>query len=88
MKVFDPYNHGKWITDFEKSDFGNSEIVVFPGGADVSPSLYGMEPIAQTHSDYEADMEELSLMNRAIDNNKFLVCICKGAQLLTVKAGG
>jgi carbamoylphosphate synthase small subunit len=86
--VYDPYSHGHWIDGYKKSSFDNADIVVLPGGADLEPSLYGHEKISRTFCFPQADKEELVLVNRAIDSGKFIVGTCRGAQLLTARAGG
>ena len=63
-------------------------LVVFTGGHDVSPQLYGKESHYFTSSDLDRDIEETKLYELAIDNNIPTVGICRGAQFLCVMAGG
>lgn len=87
MKVFDPWNHGKWIDKFEATLFEDSEIVVMPGGSDIHPAYYGHKPVQGCYYN-NSDIKEYELLQKSIENNKFLVGICKSAQWLTVVAGG
>lgn len=88
MKVYDPYNHGKWINNYEESDFNNSDIVVLPGGSDILPKYYNHSAIPGCYYNEKRDIEEYSLLQKAIDVGKFLIGTCKGAQWLTIAAGG
>lgn len=88
MKVFDAYNHGKWIADFEASSFEGADIVVMPGGSDIQPKYYHNVPIKGCYYNTRADEEGYELLQKAIKANKFIVGICKGAQWLTIAAGG
>lgn len=63
--------------------------ILFTGGPDVRPSLYGA---AETHPTVEIDDErdafELPLARAAIDRGLPLLAICRGVQVLNVAAGG
>lgn len=62
-----------------------SDIVVFTGGADVDPILYGETPHPETRFDPERDRVSLELYRRAQD--RFKLGICRGAQFLAVMCG-
>ncbi len=68
----------------EKVD--NADIVVFTGGADINPALYGEKPHDRTHWIYERDKRELEIYRKS--QGKFRVGICRGGQLLNVLSGG
>lgn len=88
MKVFDKWNHGHWINGFEKVySIEESDIVVLPGGSDVNPKYYGQEAIKSTWFN-DSDIEEFEVVNKAVKQNKFLIGICKGAQVVNIAAGG
>lgn len=63
------------------------DFVVFTGGADVSPSLYG-EVNKYSYCDALRDEYEVEVFNKAKELEKKLVGICRGSQFLTVMAGG
>ena len=63
-------------------------LVVFTGGADVSPSLYGQEASRDTSCVPRRDIYETIAFHRAKALNKPMVGICRGAQFLCVMAGG
>lgn len=64
------------------------DIIVFNGGEDLNPKLYGQEVIKGCYVSYtdERDKVELAGYERAKDKFKF--GICRGGQLLNVLNGG
>lgn len=67
-------------------DIGDADIVVFPGGADVNPFLYGEKRHSTTQIDYYSDMEDISILKKCTDRQA-KVGICRGAQFLNVMVG-
>ncbi|HET7745090.1 MAG TPA: gamma-glutamyl-gamma-aminobutyrate hydrolase family protein [Gaiellaceae bacterium] len=63
--------------------------VVFSGGADVDPALYGANAHPQT-DDPQArrDDGELALLTTALERDMPVLAICRGFQLLNVARGG
>jgi gamma-glutamyl-gamma-aminobutyrate hydrolase PuuD len=66
----------------------NISLVVFTGGADISPSLYGHRPCALTFCSPKRDVYELLAYRRAFRNKLPIAGICRGAQFLCAMAGG
>ena len=64
------------------------KLVVFIGGSDVSPALYGHEKNTKTYCNVFDDNRDLHFFNIAQKNNIPCVGICRGGQFLTVQAGG
>ena len=65
------------------------EGIVFVGGDDVAPELYGAERDPRTGPRNERrDAVELSLMRRALDRDLPVLAICRGFQVLNVARGG
>ena len=63
--------------------------IIFSGGPDLNPALYGAEPepdIIATRS--ERDSSEVVLMRAALESGMPLLGICRGMQLLNVVLGG
>jgi putative glutamine amidotransferase len=77
------------------ADFDAAEAVpahdglVTIGGVDVDPAFYGEEPHAHLgRTEPARDAAELALTRRALDAQRPLLAICRGAQLLNVACGG
>lgn len=66
----------------------DSDLVVFTGGADVSPSLYNAERHSKTFIAKERDRFEVGVFNAARLKKLPCVGICRGGQLLNVLSGG
>ncbi len=65
------------------------DAVVFAGGADLDPQLYGEQAHPETAGlRPERDAAELPLMRSALDRDLPLLGICRGMQLLSVVCGG
>jgi putative glutamine amidotransferase len=65
------------------------DAVVFAGGSDLDPQLYGEQAHPQTTGlRPERDAAELPLMRSALDRDLPLLGICRGMQLLSVVCGG
>jgi putative glutamine amidotransferase len=65
------------------------DAVVFAGGADLDPGLYGEEPHAETTGlRPERDAAEVPLMRSALGRDLPVLGICRGMQLLSVLRGG
>ncbi|MCS7006459.1 MAG: gamma-glutamyl-gamma-aminobutyrate hydrolase family protein [Thermoleophilia bacterium] len=65
------------------------DAIVFSGGADVDPSLYGAEPHPETDEPQRRrDAGELALLRGALERDLPLLAVCRGFQLLNVARGG
>ncbi|MFL5954551.1 MAG: gamma-glutamyl-gamma-aminobutyrate hydrolase family protein [Gaiellaceae bacterium] len=63
--------------------------LIFSGGSDVDPELYGAAPHDETVGIFrERDEFELGLMRAALDRDLPLLAICRGSQVLNVALGG
>ena len=63
--------------------------VLLQGGADVSPTSYGEDPLEERWSgDRARDDYETALIKESIAANKPVLGICRGAQILNVALGG
>lgn len=65
-----------------------ADFVIFTGGADVSPYLYGETAISETCADPNRDIEDSALYNLCKNEGIPMVGICRGSQFLWVKQGG
>ena len=65
------------------------DAVVFTGGSDVDPQLYGAEAQAETVGIVRLrDEAELALLRAALDRDMPVLGICRGIQVLNVGLGG
>ena len=62
--------------------------IMFTGGSDVDPALYGESPHPTTHVKPERDTAEMMLMRAAIAEGLPMLGICRGIQLMAVAYGG
>lgn len=101
INVFLPnHNHGVYLNAFEglKSLYGieaqriyspsNADIILFSGGEDVHPTLYGEGFNDKTMSDIYRDKREAVIYKYAVSRKIPMLGICRGAQFLTVMNGG
>jgi gamma-glutamyl-gamma-aminobutyrate hydrolase PuuD len=77
------------------SDDGVEEILdavdglIFSGGSDLDPGLYGQEAHPETNGIVPArDSAELALLRGALDRDLPVLAICRGSQVLNVALGG
>jgi gamma-glutamyl-gamma-aminobutyrate hydrolase PuuD len=71
------------------SVLGVVDGIVFSGGSDLDPSLYGAAAHEETGGVVrERDDFELSLMRAALERDVPLLAICRGSQVLNVARGG
>lgn len=63
-------------------------LVVFTGGEDICPEFYGENTGFQTYYNIDRDIHESRMFDIAQEYEIPCVGICRGAQLLCVKAGG
>jgi putative glutamine amidotransferase len=63
--------------------------VFLPGGADIDPATYGAEPHPLCDkTDRERDRVEVALARWALEEEKPVLGVCRGMQLINVAAGG
>ena len=63
--------------------------LVFSGGSDLDPALYGEEPHPETKGVHpQRDSAELELLEAALARDMPVLAICRGSQLLNVARGG
>lgn len=63
--------------------------VLLPGGEDVNPRLYGIDPDSRSESySYDRDLFEIALLDAAKRYHKPVLGICRGSQIGNVYYGG
>lgn len=66
----------------------NAHLVVFTGGEDVSPGLYGDEQHVYTYNNPRRDADEKEVFDLCTKYGIPMVGICRGGQFLNVMSGG
>jgi len=75
--------YANWL-DFDSVDnIEDADLVMFTGGADVFPELYGDFTHRSTYFDAIRDVKEMKLFERAKELNIPMIGICRGSQFLT-----
>src|SRR5919109_1379679 len=65
------------------------DALIFSGGSDLDPGLYGQEPHPETFGVHpERDVAELELLKAAIKRDMPVLGICRGIQVFNVVRGG
>lgn len=63
--------------------------LIFSGGADIDPDLYGQDPHPETKGVRpERDRGELALLEGALARDMPVLAICRGSQVLNIARGG
>jgi putative glutamine amidotransferase len=62
--------------------------IMFTGGSDVDPALYGEEPHGATRIRPQRDRAEILLLRAATERGLPLLGVCRGMQLMAVAYGG
>jgi gamma-glutamyl-gamma-aminobutyrate hydrolase PuuD len=92
MKIFvtdNAYHYAKIIKDSViTKNIDEAELVIFTGGADVDPKLYGEEVGRFTGISEYRDNEEILIFKKAQELRIPCLGICRGSQFLTVLSGG
>lgn len=80
--------YANWLTGYIVNDIKNANIVLFCGGEDVHPSVYGEDSHPTTQFNYSRDEYEIKIYKKAQKLNIPCVGICRGSQLLTALQPG
>ena len=59
-------------------ELSEADVILFTGGEDVSPLLYGAEKHITTGNNLQRDEMESSYFDWAKENDKMIVGICRG----------
>lgn len=82
-------NYVNFIENAELVDkLDDAQLVVFTGGEDVTPSLYGCKKHRTTFSNLARDKKERAIFNMIDPKKQVCLGICRGSQFLCVMNGG
>ncbi len=76
---------GHWVQT--KFDEDTTDGVIFTGGEDVTPFLYGEKKLPETSCNIVRDQREVAIFKNLPQETR-RIGICRGAQLLNVLSGG
>lgn len=78
----------RWMEGKEVKNMKDADLVVFTGGEDVHPDMYG-EPINPTSgNNIKRDRYEQLEFNEALERKIPMIGICRGSQFLCAMSGG
>lgn len=77
-----------WLMAHLVYKIDEADIVLFTGGPDVDPDLYGEPSHPHTKVSVWRDLDDLKTYKKAIKLKIPMVGVCRGAQFLCVMAGG
>ena len=82
--------YSSWIGNVEPvKTIEEADLVLFPGGSDISPELYGHKKHPKTHPFKSRDQEEVHAYRKAEALGKKIFGTCRGAQLIcALQPGG
>jgi len=80
--------YANWMEGQLVRNMEEASIVLFTGGEDVLPDLYGKKAHRTTSYNRRRDAEEVVAFRQAQEMGKAMIGICRGAQFLCVMAGG
>jgi hypothetical protein len=81
-------SYANWMQGELVPEMEDADLVVFTGGEDISPALYGKQANRSTWFSSRRDTFEVAEFEKARKLDKKLIGICRGAQLFCALAGG
>lgn len=74
--------YAKWLANHVLVDnIEEADIVMFTGGEDVDPSLYGCEKHPTTYSNIKRDLEEKAIFEK-VRPDQLCLGICRGLRIV------
>lgn len=79
------YLNYSYLTCSDDYDIDECDCLLIPGGADVTPELYGQQPDETVgKTDVDLDKMQLDLIDKFVQKKKPIFGICRGLQLINV----
>ncbi len=77
-----------YVTSLSLGKLAPCSALLFPGGGDIDPALFGEPNRGSRNIDTELDILQLQAFGQALRNNIPVLGICKGMQIINVALGG
>lgn len=81
------YEYANWCKGRIVRNMEDASIVLFTGGEDVTPQLYGKKAHPTTGNNRMRDAAELTEFKAAREMDRAIIGICRGAQFAAVMSG-
>jgi putative glutamine amidotransferase len=88
MLPFGVVSNEQYESAEKDSLYDNCDVLLFTGGADLSPALYNKEKLSCTAPYVTRDYYETIAFYKALERGIPMVGICRGMQLFTAMTGG
>jgi len=76
------------LTSLTIGELATCDALIFPGGGDIHPELYGQPNLGSHNIDTELDLLQLRALEQAMKADLPILGICKGMQLINIGLGG
>ena len=77
-----------YVTSLSLGRLATCDALLFPGGGDIAPELFGETNQGSRNIDIELDIIQLRIFQAALSQGVPILGICKGMQLINVALGG
>ncbi len=77
-----------YITSLTMGELATCQALLFPGGGDITPALFGAPNLGSRNIDTELDLLQLRVFEQAYKQGIPILGICKGMQIINVGLGG
>ncbi|PNX51822.1 MAG: hypothetical protein BV456_01720 [Thermoplasmata archaeon M8B2D] len=75
------------VISLKQSTVEESDLIIFSGGEDINPRIYGEEN-RSSHFNDKRDFIELKILEESLKLNKKILGVCRGHQLINAYLGG